>query len=1072
MSTRIALTHRLVRRFPRRVALPTHWLRLRPAPHARARITAYALRVRTEPHFLNWLRDPFENHLARLDLPEPVTSLDVEVALVAELATVNPFDFLLEPDAATHPFAYEPQLAKELAPYLQSADAGPRLAKWLAGLPRAPRSVVERIDDLTRTIATELGSDDTARSVVDLEAALARQAGSPRELAWLLTLSLRALGLAARFTSGYRIVAGARLHAWSEVHLPGAGWVGLDPSAGVFTDAHYVPLACAPDALRTEPITGEPDGLGFEDRATIEARVLAPAPPAWPFRDADWTAIRAIGDAVDADLARHGVALAVGRSIAVASAADGDLPEWTTVALGAGKRRAAEALLARLHARLAPGGVVQRGSGTWYAGEAAPRWRLLSVWRSDGTAVAPHAQRLGVVDGEHAVASTIARDAGVALARALGLPDAALVSACADPLQRAWRDSMAAAAQPTAAGFARPSAEDLRDPERRRTLADTLSASAAGAPVGWVLPLEWDASNDAWRTGTWALRRSRLYVLDGTLPLGDRLPLQSLGAARDGGSGRDANDRDGVAPRTAVCFEVRDGRLCVFLPPLREAAHYLALVSAVGDVAGALDVPIALEGYEPSEHPSLRRIVVEPDAGVLRITLPPAATAAEHAALLETVYTEAERAGLRAERRLADGTREPLGGAAAIVLGGPTPDASPFARRPELARALVVAWQRHPSLSYFFATRAVGADGAAPRADEGRDDALYELGLALDRVPAGESALPWVPDRLLRHLLADRVGDVRRAELCMDELFSPDDAARRLGRLTLRGFETPPCAALAVVQSTLVAAIVARFARDPRVPELVRWGADLHDRWLLPSVLWDDLRAVLADLDGAGYAFELAWFEPFLDFHFPRAGRVQLGDQALELRLAHEPWPVLAEEASGGGMARFVDSANQRVEVRASGLVPSRWVVACNGRRVPLRPTGVRGEWVGSVRYKAWTPPATLHPTTPATSVLVFDLVDTWTGRARGGCRLYPSPPTSLGVSAMPSPRLDADGERGPQLRAIAPLVGPPGRRAGRFVADGSGAGSMHVPPEELGVGCTLDLTVARISGRAVVSLG
>jgi uncharacterized protein (DUF2126 family) len=1042
---RVAVSHRIVRRFPRRVELPTHWLRLRPAPHARARIGAYALRVRTTPHFLNWLRDPFENHLARLDLPEPVTALDVELALVADLVSVNPFEFLVEPSASSHPFAYEAQLAKELSPYLRRVDAGPRLAQWLAGLARAPRYVVERIDVVTRTVASEIRCEDTHGSAIDLEETLARRTGSPRELAWLLTVSLRALGLAARFTSGYRIVADdahadVRLHAWSEVHLPGAGWIGLDPSAGIFTDERYLPLACAPDAPRTEPLSSGPEDLEVDEHTTLTASVLAPAPPAWPFRDTDWRSIRAIGTTVDADLGTSGLTLAVGRSIAVVSDAERELPEWTTVALGAGKLRAAEALLARLHARFASGGIVQRATGRWYAGEGTPRWRLLCVWRRDG---GPIADQLGPGDRRPAVADTAAREAGSALARALGLPDGALVPAFADPLHRAWRDP----------GTPRLPAEDLRDPERRRMLADALSTSASAMPAGWVLPLERDPANDAWRTGTWALRRSRLFVLDGSLPLGERLPLQSLGA--------------GDAPRTAICFEVRDGRLHVFLPPLRDAAHYLALARALGDVAGALDVPIALEGYEPPEDPSLLRLVLEPDPGALRIELPATTDSAEHVALLEIVYAEAERAGLRAERRLADGEREPVGGGGAIVLGGPMADASPFARRPELVRGLVAHWQRHPSLSYLFATRAVGPDGTAPRVDEGRDDALYELGIALDRIPAGESALPWIPDRLLRHLLADRTGDVRRAELCMDELFSPDDAGLRLGRCAIRGLETPPCAPLAALQSILLAAIVARFARDPRAPDIVPWGPDLHDRWLLPAILWEDLRAVLAD---TGYPFELAWFEPLLDFHFPRAGRVQLGDQALELRLAHEPWPVLAEESTAAGMARFVDAATQRVQVRATGLAPSRWVLACNGRRVPLRPTGVRGEWVGAVRYKAWTPPATLHPTTPPIDVLVFDLVDTWTGRACGGCRFYPAPPMPLGATAASVPFVEPG--TGPLPRVATPVVGPPRRRAGRFVASGSGVGPMEAPVLEIAETFTLDLTRARISGRAVVSLG
>jgi uncharacterized protein (DUF2126 family) len=244
------------------------------------------------------------------------------------------------------------------------------------------------------------------------------------------------------------------------------------------------------------------------------------------------------------------------------------------------------------------------------------------------------------------------------------------------------------------------------------------------------------------------------------------------------------------------------------------------------------------------------------------------------------------------------------------------------------------------------------------------------------------------------------------------------------------------------------------------VADLQRWGPALHDRFLLPTLLWEDLRAVLRDLDEAGYPFQPEWFAPFLAFHFPVIGGVQLGDASLELRLAHEPWPVLAEEATGAGLARFVDAANERLQVRATGLPPSRYALACNGRRVPLRPTGVQGEWVAGVRYKAWNPPATLHPTTLAVGALVFDLIDTWTGRAIGGCRFFPARPTLAGPAAEPPSVFEAaEGERGrPPRLALSPLVWQR-PRAGSFVPGGSGQGPMTPPPEEIVSGYVLDLT-------------
>jgi len=1018
MTRRVAVTHAIEQRFARPVHLSTHWLRLRPAPHARARITAYSMRVATEPHFLNWFRDAFENHVARLDLPEPVSRLAIEVSLVAELAETNPLDFLVDAGATEHPFVYEPQLHKELAPYLRVDAMGAELSAWLGGLARTPRYVVDRVHE----VAIEIGQ---------------RFAGSPTELAWLLTLGLRALGLAARFTSGYRIAdASASVHAWSEVYLPGAGWIGLDPAAGLFTTEAYVPLACAPEPLRAQPVTGFREASEEEVHDAVAVSVLAPTGPTWPHGDAGWAYIRALGAKVDADLRAAGTRLAVGRELAFTSVTDAGSPEWTSGTLGEGKRRAADTLLSALRP---PGALVQTGYGEWYAGEPVMRWRIACLHRVDGRPIWRNAALLDRPATAAVTTLATAQAFGESVARALDVPPACVVPAHEDALHRLWRDerdAVAAAAR-----------EELRDPERRRRLADRLTNGAAGPPVGYVLALGRDDAGERWRSGVWAFRRSRLHLVDGTLPIGFRLPLESLPA------------NDASVPRTALCLEVRDGRLCVFLPPLSRIEDYLELVGAIEAAADALSLPVALEGYEPPEDPRLRRIVVEPDAGVLRVTLPAAASFDEQVALLETVYTRAAELGLQPERLLANGAHEPVGAGASVVLGGTTPEESPLLSRPEILRALVTHWQRHPSLSYFFATRFVGPGGHAPRPDEGRDDALYELRIALERVPWGEGALPWLPDRLLRHLLADPAGDIRRAELRMDQLFDPVHASRRLGRLALGAFEMPPHAHLAALESLLVAALVARFVRDPGAAELRRWGRALHDRFLLPTLLWEDLQAVLGDLDAAGYPFQPDWFAPFLAFHFPVLGSVQLGDVSLELRLAHEPWPVLAQEATGSGLARFVDAANERIEVRATGLTPSRHALACNGRHVPLRATGVQGAWVAGVRYKAWNLPATLHPTTAAVGTLVFDLIDTWTGRAIGGCRFFPARPAPAGRMAPPPPAPDGEAERGRPLRlAPSPLVWQR-PRVGGFAPEGSGRGRMAPPPVELGSGYVLDLT-------------
>jgi uncharacterized protein (DUF2126 family)/transglutaminase-like putative cysteine protease len=1075
MSRRVALQHVIESRFASPVRLSTHWLRLRPAPHARATVTAESLRIRTEPHFVNWTRDAFENRVARVDFPELVRDFSLEVGLIAELAGVDPFDFLLDAHAVEHPFEYDPQLRRELEPYLFAGPAGPRLTWLCAALPRKPGNVVGRLREVVLAVHEALAparDDDAGR--LDVEAALARGAGTPATLAWTLVLAFRSLGLAARFVSGYRIVAGdveasASLHAWSEVHLPGAGWVGLDPSAALFTDDAYVPLACAPDPLRARPIFGFHEACAHESSERIVARLLVPAPPPSPYAEAAWAQIVATARTVDAGLDAAGIRLGVARHLAFVSRRHGSLPEWRTTALGVTKREAAEALAGALGARLAPGAVVQTGQGEWIAGEPTPRWRLVCVGRTDGRVVWRDPRRLART-GPHAVVAPLRVESFVrTLARALGVSPAAPMAAYDDPLSRLGRS-----------GLPMPAADELRDPDRRRALVDRLSAEHAGPPVGWALPVAWDVVRDGWRSAPWTFRRSRLYLLPGTLPMGIRLPLASLPAG-DGAADpvrcpfaprtplgdfhavaenalrRATSPDDGAAPRTAVCAEARDGRVHVFLPPLGRAEAYLALVAAVEVAAAYEDVAVVVEGYEPPEDPRLTRIAIEPDAGVLRVALPVAEGAVAQTQLLELAYGEAARLDLVAERLAADGTNEPTGVPAPIAIGGPSPSASPFLARPSLVRALAIHWQRHPSLSYLLGSGVVGAAGDVARVDEGRADALAELATALERVPDGDVWPPWLGDRLLRHVLADATGDGRRAELSIERLYDPADANRRLGELALRGVGAPPCARTAAVQSLLVAALVARFGREPGHATLVPWNGDLHDRFLLPSVLWSDLGAVLADLDAAGYPLQRTWFQPFLDAVCPRLGRLQLDDLTLELRRAHEPWPVLAEEATGAGMARFVDTANARLEVRLGGH-SDRHVVVCNGRRVPLRPLGEGNASVGGVRYKRWQPPATLHPTTWPVGALVFDVVDAWTGWAIGGCTFVPAPPELAGSIAAP---VVVDPSEGPGEGARPVLVVPHGQRgaAGWFDPIGSGVGPMALPSERVERTWTLDVT-------------
>ena len=390
---------------------------------------------------------------------------------------------------------------------------------------------------------------------------------------------------------------------------------------------------------------------------------------------------------------------------------------------------------------------------------------------------------------------------------------------------------------------------------------------------------------------------------------------------------------------------------------------------------------------------------------MLRLDLPQTDNWDELQGALGAAYEEAWALGLGTERVSADdGRRLPSGGGGRLTIGGVSPSDSPFLTRPEILRSLVAYWQRHPCLSYLFAGRLIGPSGSAPRPDEGRDEMLYELSIALERLPSGTSDKPWLPDRVLRHLLTDPAGNLKRAEIRVDQLYAPERASLRLGRILINAFESAPEMRLGALQALLVLGLIGRFGRHPDSGELRRWGPALHDRFMLPDVLLDDLRSVVADLVAAGYPFQLDWFEPLFELRFPVLGSVPIGPLTLKLRSAHEPWPLLAEEATGGGVARFVDAANERLQVTLSGAHPGRYVLVCNGHRVPLQETATHGEYIAGVRYKVSNPPATLHPTVWPVQALVFDVIDTWTGPAIGGCTYLPPQPQIWGPIGTPAP--------------------------------------------------------------------
>ncbi|MDJ0811602.1 MAG: transglutaminase family protein, partial [Desulfobacterales bacterium] len=381
---------------------------------------------------------------------------------------------------------------------------------------------------------------------------------------------------------------------------------------------------------------------------------------------------------------------------------------------------------------------------------------------------------------------------------------------------------------------------------------------------------------------------------------------------------------------------------------------------------------------------------------------------------------------------------------------------SPMLRRPDLLRSLITFWQHHPGLSYLFAGMFIGPTSQAPRVDEGRDEQLYELEIAFDQMPSAEARTPyWMVDRLLRHLLVDITGNTHRAEFCIDKLYSPDSLAGRQGLVEFRAFDMPPHARMSIVQMLLLRTLIAIFWERPYQQPLVRWGTELHDRWMLPHYVEADLGEVAAMMQASGFPFVVEWLAPFFEFRFPHYGTVQIQDMAIELRMAIEPWHVLGEELSSVGTSRFVDSSLERLQVRCIGLTDGRYVLACNGRRIPLRATGTQGEYVAGVRYRAWQPPSALHPTIGVHTPMVFDLIDTWTGRSVGGCTYHVSHPGGRSYDVFPVNAFEAEARRAARFWGFGHTPGPttppppPLASQGRFEPWGHSPGPMSPPAVE-----------------------
>ena len=1086
MTIRVALHHKTTYQYDRSITLGAHSVRLQPAHHARTPILAYSQQVEPADHFVNIQQDPFGNPLSRYVFQELTDSLSVTVDFVADMTVINPFDFFTEEYGDQWPFEYKPELRKQLQPYLSRPPLTRRFSNWVSSLPPTAERTIDFLVDINQRL--EQMVDYTVRmepGVQSPEETLQLARGSCRDSAWLMVETLRQVGLAARFVSGYLIQLKSDvpsldgpsgpeedfcdLHAWAEVYLPGAGWVGMDPTSGLFAGEGHIPLACTPHFSDAAPITGAHDVAEVEFDFEMSVRRVHEDPRVTlPYSEEQWEQIMATGDRIDRMMADEDVRLTMGGEPTFVSIDDMDDPQWTTDAVGPEKRVLSNIMLKRLREKWAPGSLLHYGQGKWYPGESLPRWALTCLWRKDGQPIWKDDQWIADEGVDYGHTHDDAKRFVFTLARELNISAKMTFPVYEDTFHYLWKESRLPV-------DVDPTDPKLEDPNERSMMIRTFRQGLSN-PVGYTLPLRraWWQARPGWIGGRWPVRSESVFLIPGDSPIGLRLPLDTLpvssvstnamynvpivpvspggplpvpersvkgnevdnlrevrgrslfGASEGGPFGQAVNeqvidqiDEDDDLPtsddvvHTALCVECRHGRLHVFMPPVTRMEDYLDLIDAIQTVCEKLSLPVIIEGYLPPPDSRVELFKITPDPGVMEINTQPSKTWRELTKLTKELYEEARLTRLGTEKFDLDGLHTGTGGGNHIVLGGESPADSPFLRRPDLLASMVAFWNNHPSLSYLFSGRFIGPTSQAPRADESRLDAVYQLELAMRQVPKRwESAPIWATDRLFRDLLTDLTGNTHRAEICIDKMYSPDSSTGRLGLVELRGFEMPPHAEMSLAQQLLIRSLVLAFWQLPYENRMANWGTSLHDRFLLPHYVWSDFLDVLRFLDGRGLGLSADWFGTHYEFRFPRIGSANYNDVVITVRNAIEPWYVMGEEPGASGTTRFVDSSVERVEVRLENFNPARHALLCNGHSVPIHSTSIPGTHVTGIRYRAWQPPRCLHPTIGVHSPLRFELVDRATRLSMGGCTYHVVHPGGRGTDRFPVNSFEAESRR------------------------------------------------------------